>query len=135
MSPTAVISRNQSSRDRITTIELTGFLLAIAAVWVTEIYDPPFQYQQCLIMTGVIGLLGAFTVHWTRHMLRTIRYLEGFMVICAACKKARIDQQWVPIDQVIHDQTELQLSHGICPECAQRLYGDILNTPLAKEVS
>ena len=55
--------------------------------------------------------------------------------ICAACKKARIDDRWVPIDQVINDQTEMQLSHGICPECAQRLYGDILHAPQVKGIA
>ena len=44
------------------------------------------------------------------------------MVICAQCKRARIDDQWVRIEEVMGRQTDLTLSHSICPECAEVLY-------------
>jgi hypothetical protein len=133
--PITLIKKSKQARKRVLRVQVAGFTLAICSIWIIEYFSPPFDYRQCLILTLVVAILGLFTIYWTRHMLRSIRYLEGFMVICAACKKAHLDEQWIPIDQVIHDHSELQLSHGICPECAQRLYGDLLNTPLARQVS
>lgn len=38
--------------------------------------------------------------------------------ICSYCKKARTDRNyWQRLDESLLDQANLQLSHGICPEC------------------
>lgn len=38
--------------------------------------------------------------------------------ICSYCQKARTDRNyWQRLDESILDQANLQLSHGICPEC------------------
>ena len=44
---------NPRSRERVLSIAAAGFILAIIAVWVTEYFDPPFSFQQVLVLTGV----------------------------------------------------------------------------------
>jgi len=52
-----------------------------------------------------------------------IRMLSGLLPICSSCKKIRNDQgYWEQIEIYIHEHSEADFSHGICPECAQRLY-------------
>jgi len=52
-----------------------------------------------------------------------IRTLSGMFPICSSCKKIRNDQgYWMQIESYIRDHSEAEFSHGICPECAQRLY-------------
>jgi len=52
------------------------------------------------------------------------KLLSGFLPICAACKKIRDDRgYWQQIESYIHNHSEAEFSHGICPECARRLYG------------
>ncbi|HIJ58774.1 MAG TPA: cyclic nucleotide-binding domain-containing protein [Deltaproteobacteria bacterium] len=46
-----------------------------------------------------------------------------FLPICANCKKIREDDDsWTPIEEYIRDHSETEFSHGICPECAKKLY-------------
>lgn len=56
-----------------------------------------------------------------------IRVLRGLLPICAACKKVRDDKgYWQQIEEYIRDHSEADFSHCICPDCAKRLYGDVL---------
>lgn len=54
-----------------------------------------------------------------------IKKLSGLLPICAACKKIRNDKgYWEQIESYIKQHSEVEFSHGICPECAKRLYPD-----------
>ena len=56
-----------------------------------------------------------------------IKTIGGFIPICSNCKKIRDENGcWSTIDHYIMDYTEHQLSHGICPECNDLLYGPFL---------
>jgi len=57
--------------------------------------------------------------------LSEVKKLSGFLPICASCKKIRDDKgYWNQIEAYIHDHSEAQFSHGICPDCKKKLYGD-----------
>ncbi|MDI9526415.1 MAG: hypothetical protein QM299_05335 [Pseudomonadota bacterium] len=52
-----------------------------------------------------------------------VKVLSGLLPICASCKKIRDDQgYWKRIEAYIHEHSEAQFSHGICPECAKKIY-------------
>jgi PAS domain S-box-containing protein len=58
-----------------------------------------------------------------RESLAKIKTLGGLIPICASCKKIRDDQgYWQQVEVYIRDHSEAEFSHGLCPECAQRLY-------------
>ena len=55
--------------------------------------------------------------------LARVRTLTGLLPICSACKKIRDDHgQWEHVESYIRERSEAQFTHGICPECARRLY-------------
>jgi PAS domain-containing protein len=55
-----------------------------------------------------------------------IRTLSGLLPICASCKKIRDDKgYWNQIETFIRDHSEAEFSHGICPDCARKLYPDL----------
>ncbi|MFH7319488.1 HAMP domain-containing protein [Desulfurivibrio sp. D14AmB] len=55
--------------------------------------------------------------------LAEIKTLKGIIPICASCKKIRDDRgYWNQIEQFIRKHTRADLSHGICPDCASKLY-------------
>ena len=55
--------------------------------------------------------------------LNKVKTLSGFLPICASCKKIRDDKgYWQQIESYIRDHSEAEFSHGICPECAIKLY-------------
>jgi ligand-binding sensor domain-containing protein len=52
-----------------------------------------------------------------------VKVLSGLLPICASCKKIRDDEgDWSQLEQYIHEHSEAQFSHGICPDCAEKLY-------------
>jgi len=57
--------------------------------------------------------------------LDKVNLLSGFLPICASCKKIRDDKgYWSQVEKYISDHSEAKFSHGICPDCAQKLYPD-----------
>lgn len=53
--------------------------------------------------------------------LNEIKVLRGFLSICSYCKKIRDDKgNWNPIETYIGDRSEVEFSHGICPNCAKK---------------
>ena len=60
-----------------------------------------------------------------RSLYKRIRILEGFIPICASCKKIRTkEDQWQQMEEYISLHSLAQFSHSICPDCAKRLYPD-----------
>ncbi|BBO73480.1 hypothetical protein DSCW_08970 [Desulfosarcina widdelii] len=58
--------------------------------------------------------------------LAEIKKLSGMLPICASCKKIRDDKgYWTQIESYISKHSDTQFSHGICPDCARKLYGDL----------
>ncbi|WP_319521237.1 response regulator [uncultured Desulfosarcina sp.] len=58
--------------------------------------------------------------------LDEVKTLSGLLPICASCKWIRDDdnQTWQPIEEYIANHSNADFTHGICPECARRLYPD-----------
>ncbi len=55
--------------------------------------------------------------------LENVKKLSGLLPICSSCKKIRDDAgYWNQIEVYIRDHSEAEFSHGICPECASKLY-------------
>lgn len=56
-----------------------------------------------------------------------VKQLSGFLPICASCKKIRDDKgYWNQIESYIRDHSEAEFSHGLCPDCAKRMYSDFM---------
>ncbi len=53
-----------------------------------------------------------------------IKQLKGILPICSGCKKIRDDKgYWNRIESYISTHTDAEFSHGLCPECLEKLYG------------
>ncbi len=54
-----------------------------------------------------------------------VKTLEGIIPICSGCKKIRDDEgYWNRIESYIQEHSDASFSHGMCPECTDKLYGD-----------
>jgi phosphoserine phosphatase RsbU/P len=54
--------------------------------------------------------------------LANVKLLQGLLPICCYCKKIRNDQNyWEQVDSYIADHSEAQFTHGICPECRDKI--------------
>lgn len=58
--------------------------------------------------------------------LANVQQLSGMLPICASCKKIRDDTgYWTQVETYIHQHSQADFTHSICPECAAKLYPDI----------
>ncbi len=58
-----------------------------------------------------------------QNALSQVKALSGLLPICSNCKKIRNDEgSWEQIESYITHRSEAAFSHGICPECTERLY-------------
>jgi PAS domain S-box-containing protein len=58
--------------------------------------------------------------------LTKVKLLSGLLPICANCKKIRDDRgYWQRIEKFIHEHSEADFTHGICPDCAKVLYPEL----------
>ena len=121
---------------RVIRLEVAAFALVILTIWLDEWLDlphrllgapgTPFNWQESLLESVFITALGVAIVRVTRLLFARMRHLEGILPICAGCKKIRDeDGHWHAVESYVRERTEAEFSHGICPECAHRLYPDL----------
>ncbi len=108
----------------------------------------PHFYQTtwfaCLSVACAIGLMATFFRWRTLRMERRekklqqriaeevakVNILSGLLPICANCKKVRDDMgYWNQIESYVTKHSEIELSHGICPDCMKKLYPGIMEEP------
>ena len=51
--------------------------------------------------------------------------LRRLVPICCHCKRVRTDDAyWQSVEQYLQERFDTRCSHGICPDCARRVYPD-----------
>lgn len=62
--------------------------------------------------------------------LREVKMLTGLLPVCSSCRRIRNEQGgWSSLEQYVSAHTQAEFSHGICPECAQKLYPEYYKKP------
>ncbi|MBW1741009.1 MAG: GAF domain-containing protein [Deltaproteobacteria bacterium] len=100
--------------------------------------EGPFLESERELINAIAGRISTFVERRRADEARQIaqkrlqealtKILSGFLPICAKCKKIRDDaSKWVEIETYIRDHTDVEFSHGICPECAKEQYPDFVN--------
>jgi ligand-binding sensor domain-containing protein len=106
-----------------------------------DLYLAPHFYQTrwFLGLCGLLALSSALLVHQGRvrylkarekllsqrvdEAVAQVKALRGLLPICASCKKIRDDGgYWNQIETYIHDHSDAEFSHSVCPDCLQKLY-------------
>ena len=110
-------------------IDFLGICISIAAPVLI------FPFPAKLFFSVFLRLQAAEEELWIRNLelekaLCEVKTLSGFLPICCSCKNIRDDEgYWKGIEQYISDHSELQLTHGICPECVEKLYPGLNKEP------
>ncbi len=125
----------ETIRRRIIFRVAMGFVIVLLMIWLSSLLDikhllfgvPSRHYvwPENVLETILIIILAIIVFSNISHVLHRLRYLRGFLPVCASCKKIRLDDKWIPIEKYIQDRTEAQFSHGMCPECMVKFYPDL----------
>lgn len=120
-------------------IVLFFVILAFGSIGYT--YPPHMMNRFIAIFTMVCALSCSMEILRERYLQKLkeekvalqkafseIRLLKGMVPICASCKKIRNDEGfWTQIEHYMREHSDVEFSHGICPECAEKLF------PLSKK--
>ena len=64
-----------------------------------------------------------------KESLSKIKTLSGLLPICASCKKIKDDNgYWHQVEVYIKENSDAEFSHGLCPECTEKLYPGLIKT-------
>jgi GAF domain-containing protein len=56
-----------------------------------------------------------------KEALNYINILNGFLPICAWCKRIRDEHgDWHVLETYVQDHSEASFTHGICPDCSHK---------------
>jgi len=62
-----------------------------------------------------------------QNAIADIKKLSGLVPICSSCKKIRDDKgYWTQLEAYLQEHSQAKFSHGICPDCLQKLYPNFL---------
>ncbi len=65
------------------------------------------------------------TIDELKKAMSQVKTLNGFLPLCASCKKIRSDDgYWNSLEKYIEENSDAVFSHGLCPDCLKKLYPD-----------
>jgi hypothetical protein len=100
--------------------------------------DEPTKFPQRkgeVILELAIYFLVVFSSYYyfRKKLEKEIRILEGFIPICAHCKKIRQDIDWETLEDYISANSLAKFSHSICPDCIKIHYPEYADKLLKKK--
>ncbi|HEV2694639.1 MAG TPA: hypothetical protein VG347_17220 [Verrucomicrobiae bacterium] len=79
----------------------------------------------CFFVLELLALLTMLLGRQSRQLRQRVHALEGLLPICSFCKSIRDDkQEWVQLEAFIASHSGAVFSHGLCPVCAKKHYGE-----------
>jgi hypothetical protein len=123
------------SFSKIQTYQSVGFVAVIALTWLDELIalpsliigDHPFivDFRQTALKMLLVLVVWLLVVGSTRRLLLRVRYLEGFMRICAWCHHIDLHGEWVSMEEFMRRGFDTPTTHGICPVCLSKQKAEI----------
>ncbi len=84
--------------------------------------------NRLVILHILFFIIGVIVISSLGYMLlknlQRITVLKGLLPICSNCKKIRDDQgYWEQVESYFETHSEVFFTHGICPDCSEKIYG------------
>ena len=103
----------------------TTFPIEMSSVVFPDIDGNKFT---CIILRDISGRKRAEAereqlITQLQETLGKVKLLSGLLSICASCKKIRNEHgHWESLETYIRNRSAAEFSHGVCPECMEKLY-------------
>lgn len=108
-------------------LPLLRFLIA---TYLEPLWEVSYNFINAVDRMVVLGIVSVITAKLSlsvRKLQTEVKVLEGLLPICANCKMIRDSElEWHPLEKHITERSKAEFTHGICPACIERLYGDML---------
>jgi hypothetical protein len=106
--------------------EIAAFSLLVVLSWADELLGVPAllfggphhpNIREACLETCITLMVAIPVLIRTRRVVARLFYLEGFLRVCAWCKKVEHEGNWVPIAEFFQERFDAETSHGMCPDC------------------
>ena len=111
-----------------------GFGLIILLIWVEELAglswlvlggDPhKSDWRGATVLSLLIVVVWAVVFLVMKHLVAHLLYLEGFLRVCAWCRKVGYKDKWLPLEDYFVQGFHVETTHGMCPQCLKKLEED-----------
>lgn len=108
-----------------------GFMTVLILTWSDALFDlthvilglphRELDLDRTVITTGVLVLLWMFSAYKIYLVVSRLSYLESFLHVCAWCRKIEYNNHWLSLEAHFSRKTGGKVSHGICPECSEKV--------------
>jgi len=112
---------------RVLVYETVGFVTILVITWLDEFLGfpelvlggehPPPEWLEGGVETAAILAVAIPTLLLTRRLLSRLFYLEGFLKVCAWCRKINDGERWISMEDYLASGFRTRTSHGMCPDC------------------
>ena len=96
--------------------------------YVTKPFDHGELRARVQVGSRVVQLQSALAdrVKELEEAIASVKTLQGLLPICCYCKKIRDDgNYWHRVESYISGHANVRFSHGICPDCSEKLKADL----------
>jgi K+-sensing histidine kinase KdpD len=81
---------------------------------------------RCTVLVA-LSVITARLAALTRRLREQVQTLEGILPICAFCKNIRDENgEWQQMEAYVSHHSQARFSHGVCPNCSEKHYGEAL---------
>ena len=118
-----ILLTSRGSKD-----DIVQGLEAGADDYVTKPFDHGELRARVQVGSRVVQLQTALAdrVKELEEAMANVKQLQGLLPICCYCKKIRDDgNYWHRVESYITGHANVRFSHGICPDCTQKLKADL----------
>ncbi len=124
------IFENEVRPARVLFYQNVGFLAIIAVCMLDEMVgltslifaNQPYitDFRQTILKMLLILGVWLLVSGYTRRAIERIHYLEGFLKVCAWCRRIDYKGRWIRLEEFMKEGFDTPTSHGICDECLQQ---------------
>src|SRR5450432_499144 len=117
---------NRKRTQRILWYESLGFLFLIALSWLNELLSLPHlifgggahsNWHEAAMESTALLIVWGVVIVFTKRLMRRLFYLDGFLRVCAWCRKIGHEDEWTTLEDYFSQGFAIETSHGMCPEC------------------
>ena len=73
-----------------------------------------------LFRSGVVFAIWLWVHLSNRRLIKRLRQLEEFLLVCSWCRKVGHESEWLTLEEYFGSHLNTATSHGICPACAAK---------------
>ena len=114
----------------------TSVAALLALIWLNELFDLPSkllgaaprrpEWSSAVLLT--FGVFAAWLVSAIPAYVRRKANGHHAVTVCSYCRRVQVGTNgWEHIEHAFAEKTQATLSHGVCPDCGERVMSDYRN--------